>query len=114
MAGDFYYEYSVDTGGVQVEIYGDDSRTIYYEIFIRPADQSAAASGYPKWVEREGFQTSKWCSLDEGEYIRNVGWNTTGSGSVTWMGASDSFYIEAAMPPPTQRGYINDYSATKT
>lgn len=44
----------------------------------------------------------------------NVGWNTTGSGSVTWLGATDAFYIEESVPPPTQRGYINDYDVTKT
>lgn len=52
MADDFYYEYSVDTGGVQVDIYGGDSSNIYYQIFIRPADGSSAVSGYPVWVKR--------------------------------------------------------------
>lgn len=36
---DFYYEWSVDSGGVQVDIYGDDSDTIYYQIFIRRSDE---------------------------------------------------------------------------
>jgi len=73
----------------------------YFRIFVRYADDTSSRV-HDEFVEAPAAAsfTYEVTGLDPGDYTMNVGYNDTGSGNVTWIGAKNFTIVDDTPDPP--------------
>lgn len=93
------YSISVGSSAVLVRI-TNTYKARYFRIYIRYADDETGTV-HDKFYRATANPLSVIVSeLAPGEYKINVGYNNTGSESVTWIGAKDFTIVDDTPDPP--------------